>query len=139
MIDWPFVTERLARARSYWLATVRPDGRPHAAPVWGVFVEDDLFLETSPGTLKARNIAHGSAVSVHIELGDHAVIVDGQASDFRPDTALAKAIAAAFATKYDGYAPPASAWDNGSLYLVTPHTVLAWRDMPTATRWRFTG
>jgi hypothetical protein len=137
MIDWPFVTERLAAARSYWVATVRPDGRPHAAPVWGVFVEDDLFLETSPTTLKARNIARRPAVSVHIELGDHAVIVDGEASDFRPDPALAQTIAAAFAVKYAGYAPTSDAWDNGSLFLVRPHNVLAWRDMPTATRWRF--
>lgn len=137
MVDWPVVVERLTAARNYWVATVRSDGRPHTAPIWGVFVDDDLFLETSPKTLKARNIARRPQVSVHVELGDDALIVEGEASDFRPDPDLGRAIAAAFAAKYAGYEPAPDAWDSGSLYLIVPHTVLAWYAMPTATRWRF--
>jgi hypothetical protein len=139
MVDWEFVTGRLIAARTYWLASVGSDGHPHAAPIWGVFVDDDLYLETSPATYKARNIARRPHVSVHVELGDEAVIVEGTASDFRPDLLLGKSLAAAFAAKYEGYKPAANSWDQGSLYLVTPQTVFAWRDMPTATRWRFEG
>ena len=137
MVDWPFVAERLTLARNYWLGTVGADGRPHTAPIWGVLVDEDLFLETSPQTRKARNLVARPAVTVHVELGDEAVIVEGQASDFRPDRALGGSVAAAFATKYPGYTPTPDAWDQGSLYVVIPQTVFAWRDMPTATRWRF--
>ena len=28
-------------------------------------------------------------------------------------------------------------WDQGSAWRIAPESVLAWRDMPTATRWRF--
>jgi hypothetical protein len=137
MVDWPFVEERLTNARNYWLGTVGAAGRPHTAPIWGVFVDEDLFLETSPQTRKARNLVARPAVTVHVELGDEAVIVEGHASDFRPDRALGGPLATAFATKYPGYVPAPDAWDRGSLYLVIPQTVFAWRDMPTATRWRF--
>jgi nitroimidazol reductase NimA-like FMN-containing flavoprotein (pyridoxamine 5'-phosphate oxidase superfamily) len=137
MVDWQFVTERLTSARTYWLGTVSADGRPHSAPIWGVFVGDDLFLETAPFTRKARHIERSGAVSVHVELGDEAVIVEGDAAEFRPEPDLGQQLAAAFASKYEGYRPAADAWDGGSLYLVTPRTVFAWRDMPTATRWRF--
>lgn len=30
MLPWAPALERLATARNYWLATTRPDGRPHA-------------------------------------------------------------------------------------------------------------
>jgi nitroimidazol reductase NimA-like FMN-containing flavoprotein (pyridoxamine 5'-phosphate oxidase superfamily) len=137
MVNWQFVIERLAAARNYWLGTVSSDGRPHTAPIWGVFVEDDLYLETSPQTRKARNLARRSAVTVHIELGDEAVIVEGDAGEVRPERQLGKSLARAFAQKYEGYRPAADAWESGSLYRVTPVTVFAWRDMPTAVRWRF--
>jgi hypothetical protein len=39
--------------------------------------------------------------------------------------------------KYDGYAPDPAEWENESLYRVEPRVVFAWRDMPTATCWRF--
>jgi hypothetical protein len=137
MMAWSFVVERLTTARNYWVATVRPDGRPHAAPIWGVFVEDDLYLETDPGTRKARNLAADPRVNVHPELADEVVIVDGLAEPFRPDGHTAVALATAFSSKYTGYEPEPDAWDGGGLYVVTPEIVLAWRDMPTATRWRF--
>jgi len=137
MVDWSFVTEQLECARVYWLGSVNVDGRPHTAPIWGVFIDGDLFLETAPFTRKARNIERSAAVTVHVELGDEAVIVEGDAANFRPDPQLGQQLAAAFAGKYSGYRPEPDAWDAGSLYLVTPRTVFAWRDMPTATRWRF--
>ena len=61
---WPDVIERLRMSSGYWIATVTPDGRPHVVPIWGVFVGNDLFLETgAPGTVKNRNLAVASARS----------------------------------------------------------------------------
>ena len=36
MLDWSQVRQRLVASKHYWLATVRPDGRPHVVPRWGV-------------------------------------------------------------------------------------------------------
>jgi PPOX class probable F420-dependent enzyme len=38
------------------LATVRSDGRPHAAPVWFVLDGDDMIFTTGTDTVKARNL-----------------------------------------------------------------------------------
>ena len=137
LMPWSFVEERLTAARTYWIASIRPDGRPHTMPVWGVYLEQDLYLETSPRTRKARNIASDPRVAVHLELGDEAVIIDGVALEARPQRSLGERLASAFAAKYPGYEPEPDSWDGGGLYAVQPHTVFAWRDMPTATRWRF--
>ena len=137
LMTWDMVVERLRDALNYWVATVDPRGRPHAMPIWGVFVEDDLYLETSPRTLKARNLATNPAVAVHLEDGTHVVAVEGVAQPFTPDPGLAELIAAAYAAKYENYRPAPTDWDRGGLYRIVPRVVFAWRDMPTATRWRF--
>ena len=62
-------------------------------------------------------------------IADHVVIVDGAARAIdRPAPALAEAIAQAYRGKYTalGYAPAADSWDNGGLFEITPHTVIAW-------------
>jgi len=138
MVDWAFVIEQLTAARSYWVATVGADGRPNSAPVWGVLVNDDLFLETSPATRKARNIERSGALTVSVG-GDEAVIVEGDAAAFRPPLERGRTIAAAFKAKYPGYDPEPDSWEAGGLYRVVPRTVFGWRDMPTAARWRFPG
>ncbi len=137
LMTWAWVRERLDPARTYWMATVDPQHRPSAMPVWGVVVEDDLYLETPAVTRRARSLARNPAVAVHLELGDHLVAIEGTAEGIVPEPALAVAMAAAFAAKYDAYDPAPTEWDGGGLYIIVPRTVFAWRDMPTATRWRF--
>jgi nitroimidazol reductase NimA-like FMN-containing flavoprotein (pyridoxamine 5'-phosphate oxidase superfamily) len=139
MIAWDEVMERLSAERNFWLATVDPRHRPHAMPVWGVFVDDDLFLETSGVTLKARNVAANPAVAVHLEDGDRVVAIEGRAEPITPDRLLGERLAAAFAAKYVGYRPSPGEWSRGGLYRIVPRVAFAWHDMPSATRWRFTG
>jgi hypothetical protein len=136
-MTWAWVRERLDPARQYWMPTVDPQGRPSAMPMWGVVVEDDLYLETPAVTRRARNLASSPAVAVHLELGDHVVAVEGVAERLVPEPELAAAIAMAFAGKYDSYRPEATEWNEGGLYVILPRIVFAWRDMATATRWRF--
>ena len=50
MLSWDHVQERMAEARNYWVATVRPDGRPHATPVWGLWVDGAFYFGVAPGT-----------------------------------------------------------------------------------------
>ena len=36
LLPWAWALERLTRSHDYWVATSRPDGRPHVMPVWAV-------------------------------------------------------------------------------------------------------
>lgn len=114
-----------------------PHGQPHVVPIWGVLVEHELYLETgAPGTTKNRNLAKNAEIVVHLDNSDDAVIVRGRAVPIAPPAALGRALADAFHAKYPGYRPESTSWADGGLVRVEPRTVLAWRDMPTATRWR---
>ena len=142
LLPWSWVEERLDAAATYWIGTTRPDGRPHAVPIWGAWLDDTFYFEGSPDTRRGRNLAHNPAVVVHLDRGDDVVIVEGTAEEIgRPARSLATRLAEAFARKYrakHGYAPKPDTWDEGGLYAVRPSLVLAWSDFPrTTTRFRF--
>jgi len=46
----------LAGTRTGVLATVRKDGRPHAAPIWFTLDGDDVLFTTGADTVKGRNL-----------------------------------------------------------------------------------
>ncbi len=58
-----------------------PSGSPHAAPVWGVVPDHILYLCSERRTVKARNLAAGPRVAVHLESAGDVVIVRGTAGD----------------------------------------------------------
>ena len=137
MIDWSHATEILAAATMYWVCSVRPDGRPHAVPVWGAYVDDVLYLETGGhDTRKARNIDANPSVVVHVERGDDVVIVEGTAA--RPthlDPETFERVRASFAAKYKGYRPETY---TAGTHVVAPRVAFAWNEFPkTPTRWTF--
>lgn len=135
LLTWSGVVAELSAARNYWLATVRPDGRPHVTPVWGVWVDNMLFFSGFPTARWARNLAANAAVSAHLESGDEVVIVEGTAEDVVTDDDIGARIVAAWDAKY-GRLLPAPASDG--IFRMRPHTVRAWTDASTfadATRW----
>jgi nitroimidazol reductase NimA-like FMN-containing flavoprotein (pyridoxamine 5'-phosphate oxidase superfamily) len=82
---WAEVRERLEtpeRDRIYWLATVRPDGRPHIRPVLGVWLNAAFYFITGETTRKGRNLVANPqcvmAASSHV-LPALDVIVEGDA------------------------------------------------------------
>jgi general stress protein 26 len=141
LLPWEHVTERLAAAKNYWVCTTRPDGRPHATPIWGVFFEGNIYFDGSPETRRGKNLAHNPAITVHPESGDDVTIVEGVATQIvPPDRAFAERLAATYAAKYaaHGYSPSPDTWDRGGLYRVAHRTVIAWTKFPAdMTRWRF--
>lgn len=66
---------RLAASMNYWLCTTRPDGRPHAAPVWGVWLDGALHFGTRGQ--KARNLEARPYAIVHIDSSDDVAMVAG--------------------------------------------------------------
>jgi len=128
-VSWEYVVERLSAAKNYWLCSVRPDGRPHAIPRWGVFVDGKVYYDGSPETRHARNLLENPHVVLHLESGDQAIIAEGACAPVgKPPVELAQRVAANYCAKYEqhGYAPQPDQWDEGGLYAFTPRKVLAW-------------
>jgi hypothetical protein len=67
LLGWAWAVARLERAATSCVATVRPDGRPHAVPVWGLWL--DRRFSFGAGGVKARNPAANPAAVVHLESG----------------------------------------------------------------------
>lgn len=61
---WPEARDRFAAAETYWLATVRPDGRPHVTPIAAIWLDDALFFTTGITERKARNLETNAGVVV---------------------------------------------------------------------------
>lgn len=136
LLDWSWAEERLGAARNYWVCTSRPDGRPHAMPVWGLWHSGAFYFSSSPDSRKARNLAANPAVSVHLESGDEVVIVDGLAS-LEADEELLEQLGAEYTRKYSF---EVSFTGGRPLHVVWPRVVYAWleEDFPaTATRFTF--
>jgi PPOX class probable F420-dependent enzyme len=138
LLPWSWVSEQMEGSRNYWVGTTRPDGRPHAMPVWGVWLEDTLFFSTGDGSVKARNLAADPRVAVHLESGDEAVMLEGTAERASLDPDVHGRVVAAYGAKYD--MTPDDLPGREGWYILRPAVVFAWqeRDFPrTATRWRF--
>ena len=143
LLPWSWARERLERTRNYPLVTVRPDGAPHLAPVWGVWFEDAFYFSTAPSSRKARNFMANARCVVTTDDAQDAVIVEGTVGEVR-DAALNARIVAAYNQKYS--------WNYGAgepFYVLRPRRVFGFienSDGPdtgdfaaTATRWTFAG
>jgi PPOX class probable F420-dependent enzyme len=137
LLGWDWAVERLERARNYWVATTRPDGRPHAMPVWGLWHQDAFYFSSAPNSRKLRNLAANPAVVVHLESGDEVVVVEGEAERTTDEDLLAR-LSADYTRKY-GYEVTFTVEGRG-LVAVSPRIAYAWReqDFPqSATRFSF--
>ena len=144
MLEWSEVEERLVSSLHYWLATSRPDGRPHVVPRWGVWVEGRFYYDGSPETVHVRNLNHNTACSLNLEDGKQAVMIEGRSTMADPPgPVLGGKISEAMCAKYAdlGYAPGPDSWegeDSGGLRVITPEKAIAWFDFPTdITRFSF--
>jgi hypothetical protein len=135
LLPWARVEEWLVAARNYWVSTTRPDGRPHAKPVWGLWMDGLLMFSTDPNSVTGRNIAAGSPVQIHLESGDEVAILDGPLE--RPsDRDLLARFADAYDSKY-GIRVDVTRSETPILAL-RPTTVMSWEETnypETATRW----
>ncbi len=117
-------------------SSTRTDGRPHAMPVWGFYIDGAVFFGTGRETLKAKNMATNPNIVVHLESGDDAAILECTVAE-QPltDPEFRKRINAISRKKYK---MPLMEVPESTLYRARPKIVLAWRekDFPvSATRW----
>jgi general stress protein 26 len=137
LLDWDWAAERLERAHNYWVASASSAGRPHAAPIWGLWLEGVFYFSTARGSRKGVNLAENPIAVVHLESGDEVVIVEGPVQEVSARKELDR-LAAAYGEKYT---LEITFEDPGSVvYALRPERAFAWReqDYPeSATRFTF--
>jgi hypothetical protein len=138
LLPWSWAVERLSAARNYYVATVRPDQRPHVMPVWGIWLDNAFWFSTGLNTTKVRNLSHNAHGTVCTEGAVEAVIVQGTIAPVAGGEPFAR-FAGAYKAKYD-WTVNAS---EGPAYVLTPNVafgIIEHADQfgETATRWRFT-
>jgi hypothetical protein len=99
-LPWTWAEERLVRSRSYWVVTASADARPHAMPVWGVWLPDAerFWFSCAPSARKLRNIEENPRAVVAADSTEECVSVEGRARRARADEA--DAMVAAYLAKY---------------------------------------
>jgi pyridoxamine 5'-phosphate oxidase-like protein len=104
--EWTTAREELEAARTYWVTTVRPDGRPHATTVAGVWLDDAFHFATGQSERKARNLAAGNRhilVTTGCNRWDGLdIVIEGDALPVTDPTRLRR-FADAIAEKYDDF------------------------------------
>jgi hypothetical protein len=92
-------------------------------------VDGKIYFDGSPETRHARNIADNPHICLHLESGDDVVIIEGIAKAVqKPSPELGAKVARAYSAKYSalGYSPEPDQWDEGGLFVITPHAAMAW-------------
>ncbi len=136
LLDWTSVEQRLVGSLHYWLATVRRDGTPHVVPVDGMWLDGSCYFGGDPATVHIRNLRRDGRATLHLEDGEAAVIVEGDAEWVTPSKAVAQRLAASAKAKY-GYVQSAASYLEG-VWRLQPVKVLAWTTLYVdATRFRF--
>jgi len=127
-VSWDYIEQKLIESKHYWMCSVRPNRRPHVVPRWAVYLDGKLYYDGSPETRHARNILENPNTTVNLEDGQKAIILEGTSVPApKPTPEFAQRLVAAYG-KYaeDGYTPELTQWDEGGLYVFTPHQCLAW-------------
>jgi hypothetical protein len=153
-LAWSRVREALVAPSEndrFFLGTVDPDGRPHAAGVGALWSDSDLYVVSGPGTRKSRNLAANPAGTIAAALRGIDVVFEGEATRVTDGPTLERLAAAYRAQGWpaevegDAFTAPYSAPSAGPppwhLHRFTFHTAfaVATEKPDGATRWRFDG
>jgi hypothetical protein len=128
-LTWDWAAAQLTESKHYWLCSVRPNGKPHVVPRWGVFLDEKFYYDGSPETRHSRNIQSNPNVSLHLESGTQAIILEGIAEPAgKPSAEFGRRLSREFKKKYSdlGYAPEPDSWNAGGLFVFTPRQCIAW-------------
>jgi len=160
-IPWTRVRERLEEGltqapgtggpdrHTCWVATVRPDGRPHVVPVGVLWVDGRFYFNAGATTRKARDLARNPHCVITVATHGFDLVVEGEAAKVTDDAKLQR-IADVYASEgwqptvrdgalYAEFSAPSAGPPPWDVYEVTPATVFALGTAEPygATRWRF--
>lgn len=135
LLSWKWAVRNLAGSREYWIITVRPDARPHAMIIWGLWFDGAFWFGTGSKTQKARNLAKNPNCIVGTQNAAEVVILEGLA-ELVTDRAARKKLEPLSLRKYG----MSGSGGSEPVYRVRPRRVfgLIEKSFPkTATRWTF--
>ena len=152
-IPWTRALEQLEAgfAKSFWLATTRPDARPHLTGVGALWVDGVFYFTSGPETRKSRNLAENPNCVLSASLANLDLVVEGRAVRITDKETLER-----LAQRYTDQGWPARASDGALtaefsapsagpppwyLYVMTPVTAfgVATAAPNGAMRWQFDG
>lgn len=139
--SWSWARERIETSHNYWIATTRPDRRPHLMIVWGVWWQSAFWFSTGPSTRKAKNMAVNPHCVIGTEKADEAVILEGSAEVIEDQSAW-KEFAQIYNNKYGGDVLPLLVSSGGNVYRVNPEVAFGQDEhaenfVDAVTRWKF--
>ena len=132
-----------------FLATVRPDGRPHLAGVGSLWDGGTMYFVSGPGTRKSQNIAENPACAMAMAMPGLDLVLEGVAERVTDEATLQR-LAARYAdagwpaTVEDGaltheFSAPSAGPPPWYVYAMTPTAAygVAGEEPHGATRWTF--
>lgn len=136
---------------TWFLATRRPDGRPHLAGVGAIWDDDQVWIVSGPGTRKSQNLAADPTCAIAASFKGIDIVIEGRAERVTDEATLAR-IAKRYAEggwparvengafTYD-YSAPSAGPPPWYVYAIKPATVFGvlGAEPGGATRWRFDG
>lgn len=159
---WSLAEHRLTApepARTYWLATVGPDGAPHVMPLIAAWLDGALYFISGEKTRKGRNLTREPRCAVAVSsttLPSLDLIVEGEAERVTDDDELRR-VTEIYGTKLGwplevsggrvvGPNAPTAGPPPYAVFRVTPTTVFGLpgtagmeqfhpSDLPRPTRW----
>ncbi len=123
LLPWSWVEHQLEASHAYWLVTAGRTGKPHATPVWGIWIDEMLYFDGHPHTRWSRNLSVNPYATVHLESTNAVVILDGTVEDLTLPVEEGKRLVQVWNAKYGRFAPDPSG--SGILRLV-PEAARAW-------------
>ncbi len=64
---------------TFWLSTVRPDGRPHVMPLGVLRADEEFYFTAGPGTRKAKNLTADPHCVLSVATENFDLVFEGEA------------------------------------------------------------
>ena len=77
LLPWKWAEARLKKSHQFWIATTRPDRRPHVMVIWALWLDGKLYFSTGSKSVKARNLAANPNCVMCTDDSAEAVILEG--------------------------------------------------------------
>lgn len=128
-LDPEDLEELLRTERTMRIGTVGPDGTPHVAPMWFVWLDGAIWINSLRRSRRTRDLASGSEVAVCVDAGVEYWDLKGAVLYGTPEEATGDerlgAVQAEFARKYWGGTEMPAVKSHVWIRMV-PRTIASW-------------
>lgn len=131
--------EYLSTQRTARVATADADGTAHVIPLWFVWLEGSMFLNSTLGNVTVDNMTHSGKATAVVDDGDtydslRGVVLTARVERADGDPRIPE-VGRVWSEKYLGGNPvPYGAWKNRAWFRLDPERIASWdfRKIPEA-------